>query len=96
MLYLKLILSSLSAKKALNDVPAGFKPYNALVIINTFPTRSCIPGTYLHSSLARIQTFSRFGAVRYAFYISPLNISSSFNAAINRIIRTESLETTVL
>lgn len=42
---LKYISSNFLALKALNDSSADFKPYSALVVMNTLPTRSIDPGT---------------------------------------------------
>ena len=53
-----------------------------------------VPSYDLNSGTALVQIFFLHTAIRYAFWISHVRISRSFNAAIVRAIRTESLDTT--
>lgn len=84
------MLSRCSVRKALKLAPVLHKPYNALTMINSFPS------SFLNLGPAQMYNFSAHGAVRYAFCISAQLIYSSFSAALSNPIRTESLDTTVL
>ena len=71
-----------------NAAPHDFSPYNAIFIsIN-------VPSSSPNSGLANVQLFSLQSAARYVLCISQASISSSFNAAIVKAIRTESLDNT--
>ena len=78
-----------SARWFLKLAPDDAKPYNALAMIAVLPLFSpnLVPGV--------VCTFSEHGAVRYAFCISDVFTSRSFNAAKVREILTDSLETTL-
>ena len=87
---LKPMLSRCSARNDLKLAPALRRPYNALTIMNGFPS------SFPNSGPAHVYNFSAHGAVRYAFCISAHFMSRLFNAAIYNPICTESLDTTVL
>ena len=75
------------ARWFLKLAPDDAKPYNALTMIAILPL--CSP-----NSVANVAyTFSEHGAVSYAFCISDVFTSRSFNAAEIRAILTDSHET---
>ena len=76
------------ANFVLNAAPDDLRPYSAILTI------MMVPSSDPNSRPALVQIFSLHNAVRYAFWISHARMSRSFNAAIVRAIRTESLETT--
>ena len=71
-----------SARWSLKLAPDDAKPYKALTMITVLPlfSPSSVPNV--------VCTFSEHGAVRYAFCISDVFTSRSFNAAKVRAILT--------
>ena len=77
-----------SARWSLKLAPDDDKPYNALTI-------AILPVVSPNSVPSVVCTFSEHGTVIYAFCISDVFTSRSFNAAKVRAILTDSLETTL-
>ena len=78
-----------SARWFMEHAPEDAEPYGALPKIAVLPLFSP------NSAQSVVCTFSDHGDVRYAFCISDVFTSRSFNAAKFRAILTDSLETTL-
>ena len=84
------MFSRYSARNALKLVPALRDPYNALTIMDGFPS------SLLNSGPAHVYIFFVHSTVMYAFCMSTHLMSRLFNTAISNHILTESCDTIIM